>query len=549
MKAVSSHIFIFPFTWDILSNKKDLNSNFNVRVDLEKFDELIDKKRWERKDIVEYVKKEEQSKDSKEKNEDNKKKEESIKEKKININLYNQKNYFYENVRYALFDNLNETDDLKIVRNYKYKFENAQYSIKIRNGVKYNLNITNIGLKIFETGVGLLIYYLENTNYSKMEDILIINDYGRRIYPPFLYLDEKKEEIVCSCLPEYTSINIDGNEIIENFENYKQPDNKQVISKVIMKTLGENVFIDNIISINNNNILINPIIDDRMYTISWYANNDFLKECEENLYNENWYKYIFVDGGDRSAYDDFMAKYLIKKSTYTRWIRRKLDGRKRDKNIEGTLFGITRYSFMVLGDEGEFNYETIQTHCKNIYNNLVALLLVERSSILRFSNEISKLSQLKTDNTKESKKLCKDISELYKHYIKFVNQLYFREITAQEQGIELYRIGLDISNIDNEVKALDEEIQELHQYAELISDNIKNETLDKLSLLGGIIAVPSFIAGYLGMNIFDENSFYTWKSFWSSQNKRIILYMIVITYVFIVGINFIFGKLLHKNKK
>ena len=488
-KVFSSHIFIFPFTWDILGDKKDLNSSFNKRVDLEKFDKLIDKSKWERKDIAEHIKKDDE---------------------KGSENSYNQKSYFYENVRYALFDSLNEGDDLKIVRNYRYKFENGEYYIEVGDyneagkeiSYEYNLNITDIGLKIFETGVGLLMYYLENKNYSKLEDILRINDYGRRIYPQFLPLDDAKR----SFLPKDTYINIDNNKFTEDFKSYEDKDNKKVISDIIMKTLGESIFIDNSIWINKNNILIKPIIDDRMYTICWYANNEFLEACEEDLYNENWYKYIFVDGGSRTVSDDFMAKDLIEKSTYTRWLRRKLNNKKRDvgENVYGTLFGITRYSFMILGDEGDFNHDIIRNHCKNIYSNLVSLLLVERASILRFSNEISKLSQLKINNTK-NKKLCKDISELYRHYIKFVNQLYFREVTAQEQGIELYRIGLDITNIDNEVKALDEEIQELHQYSELISDNIKNNTLNRLTILTGLTVGPSLIAGYFGMNIIDES--------------------------------------------
>lgn len=515
-KVFSSHIFIFPFTWDILGDKKDLNSSFNNRVDLEKFDKLIDKSKWERKDIAEYIKKDDE---------------------KGSENAYNQKSYFYENVRYALFDSLNEGDDLKIVRNYRYKFENGEYYIEVGAGkeisYEYNLNITDIGLKIFETGVGLLMYYLENENYSKLEDILRINDYGRRIYPQFLPLDAAKS----SFLPKDTYINIDNNKFTEDFKSYEDKDNKKVISDIIMKTLGESIFIDNSIWINKNNILIKPIIDDRMYTICWYANNEFLETCEEDLYNENWYKYIFVDGGSRTVSDDFMAKDLIEKSTYTRWLRRKLNNKKRNvgENVYGTLFGITRYSFMILGDEGDFNHDIIRNHCKNIYSNLVSLLLVERASILRFSNEISKLSQLKINNTK-NKKLCKDISELYRHYIKFVNQLYFREVTAQEQGIELYRIGVDITNIDNEVKALDEEIQELHQYSELISDNIKNDQLNSLSMLASITAIPSFIAGYLGMNIIDESLPDIINLF------NVTIFMIIITWLILKAIKIIKDK-------
>jgi len=34
--------------------------------------------------------------------------------------------------------------------------------------------------------------------------------------------------------------------------------------------------------------------------------------------------------------------------------------------------------------------------------------------------------------------MSKKVSDLYLAYIRFVNKIYFREVTAYEQGIELY---------------------------------------------------------------------------------------------------------------
>ena len=60
---------------------------------------------------------------------------------------------------------------------------------------------------------------------------------------------------------------------------------------------------------------------------------------------------------------------------------------------------------------------------------MAELVLVQRASMLRFSGEITKVSQLSNQDVEA---VSKRVSSLYKEYIRFVNQIYFREITAQE---------------------------------------------------------------------------------------------------------------------
>jgi len=55
--------------------------------------------------------------------------------------------------------------------------------------------------------------------------------------------------------------------------------------------------------------------------------------------------------------------------------------------------------------------------------------------------------------------------------------------------------------IAEQVKDLDVEIGELHQYAILLADKQRNESLSVLSKIGAIFIIPTFIAGYYGMNI------------------------------------------------
>lgn len=502
----SNHVFIFPFTIDVTKWNDKNKKSFSDRVNIDNIDNLLDKNLWkEKKTISEFFENEQRNDEEKDL-------------------LYNNYNYFYENVRYALFNEKNH--DYNIFKEYEYNKKNGKYTINIEKNDEndkifeqreYILNVLGISLKIYETGVGLLSFALENTNYNKYEDILYINDYGRRIYPQFLPLKKVKNNF----LPNKVELEFDdGTVYIENFNKYKHY-RELKLSNIIIQTLG-GMFVDQCLSCNKNcsenSIVIKPLIDDRMYTICWYKNTNLIKLFEKDLYCDEWYKYLYLDTSSSSVCDYDMKKKLIDDCTYTRWINRGKVEARSEETVYGTLYGLTRYSFMVISDEGDYANDVIRNHCLNQYFNLSSLLLLQRASILRFSNEVSEISMLNSDND-----LTNKINELYKHYIRFINQLYFREITAQEQGIELYRIGLQIMNIENEVKALDEEIQELHQYGNFIISEVTNDKLNKLTYSSFTLGFASFLAGYLGMNIFELGSFKSWSSFIECPNSWISL--------------------------
>lgn len=515
----SNHVFIFPFTIDIIDSFDRRKKSFDERVNINKFDNILDKNIWRKcETISEYYDNEKHTDEE-------------------NDIMYNNYNYFYENVKYALFNENNH--DFNIVKSYLYNKSNGKYIIrKVDNADEdkhkdYELDIVDIKLHIYETGVGLLSFNLENTKYSTYNDILNINDFGRRIYPQFLPLKDVRNAF----LPLKVKVSFDDGTVFS--ENFAQYDNcrKLKLSNIIMKILGEGLFIEhgyNNAEIEHSNtkdktkLAIKPLIDDRMYTICWYKNNDIIKLCEKDLYCDEWYKYLYLDTDFVSVTDYEMKKKLVDDCTYTRWLNRNNTD---EEKAEGTLYGLSRYSFMVVTDEGWYGSNIIKNHCFNQYYSLASLLLLQRASILRFSNEVSELSMLKNDTD-----LTNKINVLYKHYIKFINQLYFREVTAQEQGIELYRIGLKIMNLENEVKALDEEIQELHQYANFLIGEATNDKLNRLTYVSVGLGVGSLLAGYFGMNIFELDSFNSWADFFTKLNWGISTFIclaILISYLHI----------------
>ena len=128
---------------------------------------------------------------------------------------------------------------------------------------------------------------------------------------------------------------------------------------------------------------------------------------------------------------------------------------------------------------------------------MAGLSLVQRASVLKFSEEVTHLSRLPEQDTQT---LADNIGSFYQSYIRFVNQIYFREITAQDQGIELYNMLHESLGLKEQVKDLDNEISELHNYATLLDEKAQSRNLSLLTILGSLFLAPSFIVGFFGMN-------------------------------------------------
>lgn len=481
----SYHIFMFPF---------ECRKNDKIITNIGEFEKKIDCQKWEQKEL------------------------------KIESALdYNQYRYFYDNVRKAIYTYVG--DKQPTVLNYEYQ-KKGEYVISLKEKKnyekecekEYELEIEKITLKIYTTGVGIISFHLRNYKYKNECDILKINEYGRRIYPQFLSQGEKATTTIKDkFLADKLQIKFMGENIEDDFTIYddisKVDEHRDNISEVIIKLLGDDKFDCRSCSSNKNTgkIEIAPIIDDRMFTICWYGSermkfgptadqiyiNSFRvnEKCEKKynyLGDDFWYKFIFVDGKDKGCRDYEMEEELLKEHTYTRWID------------YGTLYGISRYSFVLLTTKLCKENEILLNHLKTMYYEMVCLVLAQRASILSFSNRVTEITKKGFDQESTN-----NIQNLRKDYINFTNKIYFREVTAQEQGIELYDKIVQSCRVDRDIKDLDTEIDGLHQYALLEEegkkrkrDEMTNGLLTIITIVTSLFAIPSFLTGFFGMNVF-----------------------------------------------
>lgn len=215
-EIISSHIFVFPFRWDVVKDEACFDTCIDSRLNTEKFIKYLkDNNQWEEDINISNI----------------------VENKEVENDLdYNTYAYFYDNVRKAIYGNPNSIKknknisvDLKnskyyagklfnkkisntIVRclNYKNIDANSIYEIHVEKkddkgtivfDEHYKLKIKSIKLKVYDTGVATLSYFLNNYEWKNKEDILRINDYGRRIYPQHIPLDTVRSNFLAKNYP------------------------------------------------------------------------------------------------------------------------------------------------------------------------------------------------------------------------------------------------------------------------------------------------------------------------------------------------------------
>lgn len=475
----SYHIFYFPFKWA----KKDVTEG--TMTQLTDFSQIrfLNNGKWVRPAVAES-----------QENDGNK-------ADKNNVSLdaqvlYNEKNYYFRFVHDVLYDSGDGNDNLVMHFERKEPQEkDVRYLIKVSGREKpYSLKVDAININLYKTGVGLMSFYLRNDDESQCDtrDILNINQYGRRILPPFWseVNAEKRQE-----LSEYLEISGLDTEISkEDFKSYTVDEPWTATS-----------MLDSLLKDLTDNLTLTPVIDDRMFVISLYKNDDMSRlslraadaYCNPSSpFSEFWYKYLFVDTGWPTCQNDEMMRDLLRSHTYLRWQK------------WNSLYGVSRYSFVYLTNSGVPSY--LVDYFMTTYARMMEIALVQRASVLCFSNEVTTLTK-RGDWTLE--KLSEHVDSLNEEYTRFINRMYFNELTSQDQGVELYGMIRQNLDIDSYVEELKDEIEKLHDTISFKVERSRNEKAETLNFMAAILLPVSIVTGFWSMNM---SVFSNVKSNWLS---------------------------------
>lgn len=444
MKPISKHIFLFPFKYDKSESLDDVNF-------------------WKRA----YIQKGEKDKKD----------------------LFNEKQYFYPFVHDALYDRGDNGAETALIRHYECQKKDGKYIVVV-NQKEYVLDIESINVNLYDFGLGILAIHLLNTDTKQgsPDDILKINQYGRRVMPPFYNDMSNRPRIE---LADKIKLTWENEDFVEEVFDPKifTTEKDWHVGSVISNLLNP---------YNIKHLTVEPAIDDRMFTLCYYENNEEMARIANNsphssnfsreLLNKGascqdfWYKYVFVDGGDTATcYGNHLYSELLNKQTYSRW----------EHPLWGTEYGVSKYSLVALTTETAPSF--LLNYFETIYTRLAELVLCQRAALVIFSKRVRELA--KEGNIDSH---LKESAVLSNEYVRFVNSFCYREVTAQDQGIELYSLMKQTLNTDSYEQTLREQISQLHDKIMEIH-NERNERnslwLNKLASIVIPITVLASLAG------------------------------------------------------
>ncbi|WP_150263065.1 hypothetical protein [Parvimonas micra] len=452
------------------------------------------------------------------------------------VDNYANYNYFNEQARDLIFYKENKS---KVV-SYKFEHidssENSEYIIDINDVNErktYELNLDKIILKEYEIinkKSYLMMIYVTNNKYGDISDIKNINQYGRRLFSPWIPLDlGNGANTEC---PDDLQIHIGKDKIYSNYENSGKADlnykDKEIFKynfddknkyksyserlnfirqkevndkndKSIIDNRRESYLIRNILNYKKESkdekIEIELINPDRMYVGFYLKNNslierikkystekqEYLTEKQEYAYlyddslSDQLYALAYIDGEDATCQSRVMRKKLLQETIYDRWID------------WGTIHTVTHNGFGCIATDGA-PYESVIMPFLTEYMEMMALVLLQRNLLLEFHIEAKKLSP--EFNSEKLENLQKD-------YVKFKTQVLLFEVTPQEQGYEIYRLMQKQLYIDEEKEKLDDIMNSLYEVANVKHSIELNIIMNRLTIIAILIALVSFAISVL----------------------------------------------------
>lgn len=511
-RIYSYHNFIFPFIWE----------NAEIKVD-------------EKKPIERYFENNEYWKIG---NPD---------ENKISkeqwIDMYSRNEYFHPAFWDAVLGYDNEFKrDKSIVSFYEFAPEiikrGAEYIItksyikgegKEIQKKEYHLDITGISIKIFNTGVAVLILECLNHQYQDLQDIKWINDYGRRISLPFIPEEEDETSSLYSICADSLTVRIsgvdDGADLLNATESFA--DRIQTIYQqkefsmqdIRMQSSHVCNWISALLKVGNKEkcpftdgtkesgeIRIRPALDERMYVMCLInSGEEEVKQAQQLVGNslkrmdkaqqEALYELAYVDANSCTCQSDIMREELLQRCIYDRWIN------------YGTIYTITPQAFLCISSD----YITMKSFC-NMYIDMCVLSLVQRATLINFQDIALGFSKgLEEVGTVINTDKIKELMDLQERFIAFQNQINLQEISSQEQAVELYKKLKEASFVEELTGALKEQLDALYDATNTNQEYSFNKWALLLAITAIGIDIPTFLFRADG-TLFFLASQMSWKS-------------------------------------
>ncbi|MCX8027982.1 MAG: hypothetical protein N3A62_09050 [Thermodesulfovibrionales bacterium] len=398
--------------------------------------------------------------------------------------------YFHIYIRRAMYNISSDENEDTFLTSYRLSDERLRelgvgtsLNKIILNNKESNFCLSDIRLFCFKDNkIGILSIGIKNDSCS-LKDALEFNKLFR-----LLYVSDTKQ---ISDSRIYKDVSIKNTSIQNTFSDEAHfvinPDKEKKYPKdinSIVKTL-----LDPLKYCED----YTPLLDDRMIVHGLVCLNEDLKKSyfdeEKKRFNEQgialFSRLLYVDDfANNYLYNPRFIKPFLKKHLYTRW------------EHVGTLYGFCRYADMTLMF-GKPDF--LETNFKTVYYQMAILNLFYRCALIDFAERSSKVTRdliKKGDWTSNN-----EVKKLRHDFLKFSNVWYFKEVTNQEQGIEMFEMQRKAYEIDELFKGVKEEIEKLDEFIRIEQSEKEQKAINELTMIATPLLILSLLTGFMGMNL------------------------------------------------
>ncbi len=389
----------------------------------------------------------------------------------------------------------------RITKTYKLEKE-ADNDPDEYETVCYELEVNQIKLSVFYTGVALLSLELENwgdktvthpdgsvtrESSANPDDVNAINEFGRRVAFPFIPNAPEN-----GLTADQIVISLCGQTFEENFAEtltQLQQGKRELRSYFVMKPICQILAPDGRLTTDyreaadKKKYFIEPIIDDRMYVCCLVADAELSKELHQKdsdgesivFSDEKFYKLGFIEC-DCSCPTLRMRKEIMHRCVYDRWIDYNFKSKKDpeyESGYSGTVDIITHHSLVRLTSPGA---GPVINAFLSQYVLMASLALVQRATLIALENQCVAQKP-------------EDIVKLQEKYANAHNDILLDACTVQEQGVEEFHKLQEELFVHEQMDSLEKRLQGLYEVANLHHGRVQENWTTALTWVGIALAL------------------------------------------------------------
>jgi hypothetical protein len=399
---------------------------------------------------------------------------------------------------------------------------------------RYDLDLVRIRLITYNTFVSILVLETEyrQPDHHELEDILRINEYGRRICYPYLHLDLVRT--LTDTQPHghprvADSITITGLQPADQpvkadfiFQSSSESWTEQLEFQYVMEPLkiilsrwtnGHEATSSVRQAIEapagTTGFVVQPVMDSRMFVCCLYRDDEFSTaatkyddhlgryaalspRAEDDAVANAFYAFAFIDAGRPTCQNRALRAQRLAACVYDRW------------GDDKVLHAVTDRSFVALVSQSDptMDFAVIRPF-RSTHLDMVIFALAQKASIMQMSHRAADLADQfdkvsAADNTESSL-----IALLERKNALMQNQVILSEVTTMVQGREMFTLMRDQLDLTASNAELITQLEYLYQMdaaraqmRQRLRDARTAWSLNALAMGLGLLAIPSTLMSW-----------------------------------------------------